>query len=93
MVYLLLDQLIFIVASLIFDGYLYFFFQFGIFHDSVGFAKMKLDTSGFETSMPMIGFGSSSDMLDELSSVPSFDLPRTKEVTFFVFVCDSKQCE
>jgi len=43
--------------------------------------------------MPMIGFGSSSDMLDELSSVPSFDLPRTKEVTFFVFVCDSKQCE
>ncbi|AEE28966.1 Proteasome subunit beta type-5-B [Arabidopsis thaliana] len=44
---------------------------------------MKLDTSGFETSMPMIGFGSSSDMLDELSSVPSFDLPRTKEFDGF----------
>ncbi|CAG7881300.1 unnamed protein product, partial [Brassica rapa] len=25
---------------------------------------MKLDTSGFETSMPTIGFGSSNDMLD-----------------------------
>lgn len=54
---------------------------------------MKLDTSGFETSMPTIGFGSSSDMYDELSSVPSFDLPHTKEVSFFFcfLFCDSKQ--
>ncbi|VVA91173.1 unnamed protein product [Arabis nemorensis] len=44
---------------------------------------MKLDTSGFETSMPMIGFGSSSDMLDGFSSVPSFDLPRTTDFDGF----------
>ncbi|KAH0933242.1 LOW QUALITY PROTEIN: hypothetical protein HID58_010359 [Brassica napus] len=41
---------------------------------------MKLDTSGFETSMPTIGFGSSNDMLDGFSTVPSFDLPRTTDM-------------
>ena len=46
---------------------------------------MKLDTSGFETSMPTIGFGSSNDMLDGFSTVPSFDLPRTTDVSFFFF--------
>ncbi|CAN6815264.1 unnamed protein product [Brassica oleracea] len=40
---------------------------------------MKLDTSGFETSMPTIGFGSSNDMLDGFSIVPSFDLPSTTD--------------
>ena len=46
---------------------------------------MKLDTSGFETSMPTIGFGSSNDMLDGFSTVPSFDLPRTTDVSFLSF--------
>ena len=45
---------------------------------------MKLDTSGFETSMPTIGFGSSNDMLDGFSTVPSFDLPRTTDVSFLI---------
>ncbi|KAF3499986.1 hypothetical protein F2Q69_00040482 [Brassica cretica] len=40
---------------------------------------MKLETSGFETSMPTIGFGSSNDMLDGFSIVPSFDLPSTTD--------------
>ncbi|KAH0866327.1 hypothetical protein HID58_083538 [Brassica napus] len=44
---------------------------------------MKLDTSGFETSMPTIGFGSSNDMLDGFSTVPSFDLPRTTDFDGF----------
>lgn len=43
---------------------------------------MKLDTSGLETTMPMIGFGSNNDMLDGFCSVPSFDLPRTTDVSF-----------
>ena len=46
---------------------------------------MKLDTSGFETSMPTIGFGSSNDMLDGFSIVPSFDLPSTTDVSFINF--------
>ncbi|CAH2038010.1 unnamed protein product, partial [Thlaspi arvense] len=44
---------------------------------------MKLDTSGFENTMPLIGFGSSSDMLDGFSTVPSFDLPRTTDFDGF----------
>jgi len=43
---------------------------------------MKLDTSGLETTMPVIGFGSNSEMLDGFSSAPSFDLPRTTDVSF-----------
>lgn len=43
---------------------------------------MKLDTSGLETTMPVIGFGSNSEMFDGISSVPSFDLPRTTDVSF-----------
>ncbi|CAH2045392.1 unnamed protein product [Thlaspi arvense] len=39
--------------------------------------------SGFETTKPMIGFGSSSEMLEGFSSVPSFDLPRTTDFDGF----------
>ncbi|KAL0694360.1 hypothetical protein Bca4012_061540 [Brassica carinata] len=57
----------------------------GTFHarSDLGVKKMKLDTSGFETSMPTIGFGSSNDMLDGFSTVPSFDLPRTTDFDGF----------
>lgn len=54
---------------------------------------MKLDTSGLETTMPVIGFGSNNDMLDGFSSVPSFDLPRTTDVRFsfeIQYLSDSK---
>jgi 20S proteasome subunit beta 5 len=44
---------------------------------------MKLDTSGLETTMPVIGFGSNSEMLDGFSSAPSFDLPRTTDFDGF----------
>ncbi|KAL0797749.1 hypothetical protein Bca101_052923 [Brassica carinata] len=40
-------------------------------------------SGGFETSMPTIGFGSSNDMLDGFSTVPSFDLPRTTDFDGF----------
>ena len=43
---------------------------------------MKLDSIGLETSMPTMGFGSSNNMLDGFSAVPSSDLPQTTYVSF-----------
>lgn len=54
----------------------------GFSDDPIRLSTMKLDTSGLETTMPMIGFGSNGEMLDGFSSVPSFDLPRTTDVSF-----------
>ena len=44
---------------------------------------MKLDFSGLESSAPL--YGGSNDLLsDGLSDAPSFDLPVTSDVSFFL---------
>lgn len=41
--------------------------------------KMKLDTSGLESSAPL--FGSSNELIDGISAGPSFEIPDTMDVS------------
>lgn len=45
---------------------------------------MKLDTSGLESAAPL--FGVTSELVDGFSTVPSFELPVTTDVSFNLLV-------
>lgn len=61
----------------------FFGFRFLFGHFGSRISIMKLDTSGLESTAPI--FASSSELLNGLSTAPSFDLPSNVDVSFNMF--------